>query len=126
MVHAGMPGDVHQRPDRAGFGIARAEHQRADTPVHHRACAHDAWLKRDIQRGIQQTIILQHQPALAQRHDLGVCGRVVAANRAVPAFADNLIVVYQHRAYRHFSLVPGALRERQRVAHPVFVGEFSL
>ncbi|ALB55871.1 hypothetical protein AFK65_14800 [Cronobacter universalis NCTC 9529] len=69
---------------------------------------------------------MQHQPALTQGHDLRVRGRIVAANRAVPAFADNLIVVYQHRAYRHFTLVPGALRQRQRMAHPVFMGEFSL
>jgi len=126
MIHAGVPGDIHQRAHRAGFGVARPEHQRANSPVHHRACAHDAGLKRDIQRGIQQTVVLQHQPALAQRHNLRVRGGIVTANRAIPAFANDLIIVYQHRAYRHFTLVPGALRQRQGVAHPVFMGEFSL
>jgi len=89
--------------------------------MHHRPCAHDARLQRDIERGIQQAIVLQHQAALAQGHNLGVSRRIVSANRAVPPFAYRLIIVYQHSAYRHFALLPCAFCKRQGVAHPVFM-----
>jgi hypothetical protein len=50
---------------------------------------------------------------------------IVAANRAVPPFANHLVVMNQHRADGHFTLVPGALSQRKRVAHPVFMIVFS-
>jgi len=62
--------------------------------VYHRARAHDARLQGDIQRGIQQTIVLQHHSALAQCHNLGVRRRIVTANRPVPAFADDAIILH--------------------------------
>jgi hypothetical protein len=60
-----MAEHVHQRACRAGFFIPRSEDQRTDAAVHHRAGAHDARLKRDVQRGFKQAIVLQHQAALA-------------------------------------------------------------
>jgi len=65
MIHARMAQHVHQGARRAGFFIPRAKHQRADTAVYHCARAHHARLKGDVQRGIEQAIVLQHQPALA-------------------------------------------------------------
>ncbi|AJZ90672.1 hypothetical protein VW41_17370 [Klebsiella michiganensis] len=94
--------------------------------MHHRPGAHDARFERDIERSIQQTIILQYQPALAQRHDLRVSRRIVAAYRAIPAFTNDLIIVYQYRTDGHFPFIPGSLSEGQSVAHPVFMGKFCV
>jgi len=121
VVHARVTQHVHQRTGRTGFFIPRPENQRPDPAVHHRAGAHHARLQRHIQRGIKQAIVLQHQTALAKRHDFGMRSRIVATNRPVPPFANHLIVMNQHRAHGHFALVPGALSQRQRVAHPVFM-----
>jgi hypothetical protein len=51
---------------------------------------------------------------------------IVAANRTVPPFSNHLVVMNQHRTHGHFALFPGALSQRQRVAHPVFMIVFGL
>jgi len=94
--------------------------------VHHRPGAHYARLKGDIQGGIKQTIVLQHQSALTQRHNFSMRGRIVTANRTVPPFPNHLIVMDQYRAHGHFALFPGALSQRQRMAHPVFMIVFRV
>jgi len=43
---------------------------------------------------MQQTIVLQHHSALAQCHNLSVRRRIVTANRPVPAFADDAIILH--------------------------------
>jgi len=65
MIHAGVAEHVQQRTCRTGFFIPRAIHHRADPAVDHRPGAHDAGFEGDIQSGIQQAVVLQHQPALA-------------------------------------------------------------
>jgi len=77
--------------------------------VHHRPGTHDTGLKRDIQRGVEQAVILQNLPPLAYRHNLGMSGRVMVTNRPIPAFTYHLIVMNQYRAHRHFTFLPGAL-----------------
>ncbi|AIR63522.1 hypothetical protein LH86_00045 [Cedecea neteri] len=98
----------------------------ANAAMHHRPRAHDARFERDIERGIQQTVILQYQPALSQRHDLRVSRRIVATYRAIPAFTYDLIIVYQHRTNGHFAFIPGSLSKGQGVSHPVFMGKFCV
>jgi len=111
VIHLRMGRNIHQRPDCAGFGVARAEHQSADATVHHRPRAHNAGFEGDIQGGIQQTVVLQHHAALAQRHDFRMSGGIVSANGAVPPFADDAIVLHQYRADRHFPFIPCPLRQ---------------
>ena len=53
-------------------------------------------------------------------------GGVVTAYRPVPALANDLIVMHQHRAHRHLALFPGAFRQRQGMTHPVFIIEFEV
>jgi len=103
---------VHQRTGCAGLFIPCAKDQSADTAVDHCAGTHYAGFKRDIQRGFKQTVVLQHQPALSQRHDFSVRGRVVAANWAIPPFPNHLMVMDENRAYGHFTLYPGAFCQR--------------
>jgi len=112
---------VQQRTGRAGFFIPRTKDQSTDTPVYHSAGTHHARFKGDIQRGVEQAIVLQHQPALTKRHDFSVSGGVMAANRAVPPFPNHLVVMNQHRTHGHFAFIPCALSQHQRVAHPVFM-----
>jgi len=126
MVHAGMAQDVHQRANRPCLRIPRAEDQRTDTAMHHGACAHHAGFEGDIKGGIQQAVVLQHQSALTQRHDFRVRRGVVTADGPVPPFADRLVFIHQHGADRNFPFIPGAPGKHQRVAHPVFMGKFTL
>jgi len=107
-----MAEHVHQRTRRAGFFIPRAKNQGSDSAMYHRPRTHHAGLQRDVQGGIEQAIVLQHQSALAKRHNFGVRGRIVAANRTVPAFPNHLVVINQHGTYGHFALIPGALSQR--------------
>jgi len=94
--------------------------------VHHGACAHNARFEGDIKSGIQQPVVLQHHSALAQRHDFRMRRGVVTADGAVPPFANHLIFIYQHGADRNLPFIPGAPGERQRVAHPVFMGKLTI
>ncbi|KLQ43870.1 hypothetical protein ABR32_02775 [Enterobacter cloacae subsp. dissolvens] len=112
MVHSRVSEHIHQRARSAGFFIPRTKDQRTDTAVHHRAGTHDARFKRDVQRGVEQTVVLQYQPPLTKCHDFCVSGRIVAANRAVPPFANHLIVMDKHGPHGHFPLVPGAPGKR--------------
>jgi len=54
---------------------------------------------------------LQHHATLAQRHDFRMGGGIMAANGAVPPFADDAIILHQYRADRHFPFIPGPLRQ---------------
>jgi len=54
---------------------------------------------------------LKHQPALTQRHDFSVRGRIVTPNRAIPPFPNNLIVMDKNGANGHFALFPGTLSQ---------------
>lgn len=112
MVHARVVQHIHQRASRTGFRITRTEDKLADTAMHHRPGTHHAGFKRNVQGGINQTVVLQHHPATAQRHDFRMCGGIVAANGTVPAFTNNLIIVDQHRANRHFAFFPRAFCQR--------------
>jgi len=104
MVHAGMAEHVQQRTCRTGFFIRRAIHHRADPAVDHGAGAHDARFEGDIERGVQQAVVLQHQSTLAQGHDFGMGGGIVTSNRAIPAFANHLVIVDQHGANRDWRI----------------------
>jgi len=117
---------VHQGTRRACLFIARAIHQRSDAAVHHRTRTHHAGFQRDIQRCIQQTVVLQYQPALTQSHDFGMRSRIVAPYRTVPPFANHLIVMHQNGTHGHFALIPGAFCKGERMAHPVFMIEFKV
>ncbi|KLP51903.1 hypothetical protein ABR29_22145 [Enterobacter kobei] len=121
-----MTQHVQQRTGRTGFFIPRTKDQRTNPAVHHRAGTHHARLKRDIQRGIKQTIVLQHHSALTKGHYFSVRSRIVTANRAVPPFPYHLVIVDKHGTHGHFSLVPGALGKRKRMAHPVFMIAFRV
>jgi len=125
MVHAGMSEHVQQRTCRPGFFIPRTKHHRADPAVDHGTGAHDAGFEGNVERGVQQAVVLQYQSALAQGHDFGMGSRVVTPNRAVPAFANHLVIVDQHGAHRDFTLFPGAFGKLERMAHPVFMIEFK-
>ena len=121
MIHPRVPQHIQQRTGRAGFNIFRAVDQAGNAAVNHGAGAHDARLQRDIERGIQQAIVIQHFAALAQRHDLRVCGGIALANWPVPALAYDFISLHQHGSDRHLTLLPGTLRQLQRITHPVFI-----
>jgi len=126
MVHAGMSEHVQQRTCRPGFFILCAKHHRADAAVDHGAGAHDAGFEGDIESGVQQAVVLQHQPALAQSHDFGMGGGIVAPDWAVPAFANYLVIVDQYGTHRDFTLIPGAFGKLKRMAHPVFMIKFRV
>jgi len=97
----------------------------ADAAMNHRACTHDARLEGDVKCGFQQAIILQYQPTLAQCHNFRMRCRIVSTNRSVPAFANHLVVMHQHRTNRNFTFFPRTTCKGQRMTHPVFVGKFT-
>ncbi|VTP74635.1 Uncharacterised protein [Leclercia adecarboxylata] len=53
-------------------------------------------------------------------------GGIVTSNRAIPAFANHLVIVDQHGAHRDFTLFPGTFGKLERMAHPVFMIEFKV
>jgi hypothetical protein len=69
---------------------------------------------------------LQHQTALAQGHNLRMCSRIVVANGSVPALANHSVIVNQYRANGNLTFIPGALGQPKRMAHPVFMVQFSI
>jgi len=74
--------------------------------VNHGSSTHDAWLEGDIKCGVQQAVVLQNNPTLAERHDFSMSRGIVSTNRAIPAFANHLVVMNQHRPNRNFTFIP--------------------
>jgi hypothetical protein len=106
---------------RAGLRIAGAEDDAGDARVHDRAGAHRAGLQRHVERAVRQPVVAAALAGIAQRHHLGMGGRVVAADGLVEAAADDLAVENHHGAHRHLAASRRLAREVERRAHEIRV-----
>ncbi len=81
-------------------------------------------VKRDIQRGVDQTIILHHQTTL-RRAMISACA--VGSWRPIGRFRLRRLPDCYALIPRRPALpaIPGTFRQRQRVTHPVFVAKLT-
>ena len=78
----------------AGLRIGRAEHDACDARMHHRACAHGARFKRDIQACSDKAVVTDTLRRSAHRLDLGVGSRIMTRNRRIVSFTDDFAIEY--------------------------------
>jgi hypothetical protein len=121
MIEAGQLGAAHRRDQRPRLRLRRAVDQRGDPRVHRRADAHQTRLDRDAQHGARQPVVPHLPRRVADRHNLGVRGRIAGRDRLVEAAPDNRALQDHDRADRHLAGVacPARLLDRQR--HPLVV-----
>src|SRR5271166_2517615 len=121
MVQLRMIQDLHHRMHGPGLRIVRAIYEAPDAGMHQRAGAHGARFNCNKQFAAFQTMVTNGGTGFAQRHDLGVGGRVEAGDVAVPSAAYDAALAYDDRAYRDFSGFESALGAAQGFFHPELV-----
>src|SRR5438552_3160387 len=75
--------------DRARPRFGGAVDERANARVHQRSNAHQARLDRHTQRRARQAVVADGTRGRANRHDLGVGGRIARADRLIEPAADD-------------------------------------
>lgn len=119
-----LPGGeyIEYAPRCAGLGICGPIDQAANPCVYNRAGAHDAGFEGDVEGGIEQTVVIEHSGAVAQRDDLGMGGGITGGDRLIPALGDNLAILDQHGADRDLASFLGPVGKHDCVAHEIRIG----
>lgn len=107
------------RPMRhsATLRIIRAIIEPRDPGMGYGSGAHSAGFQRHPHVASGQPVIAQKCRSLSHRDDFGVCGGVVAFERAVGSAPDDLPVFHHERTNRHFTCRRSSLGKRQRFFH---------
>jgi hypothetical protein len=92
VVEAGFGEQVDHAAGRPGLRVARTEHDAPDAGMHDRAGAHGAGFQGHVQGAARQTVVAQARGGIAQGHDFGMGGGIVAADRLVEAAPDHFAV----------------------------------
>ena len=92
-----------RRDQRTRFRLDRPEDHGGDARVHHRTDAHHARLHRDVQRRASQTVVARAHGRLAQRHHLGMGGRILRGDWPVEAGADDAALDHDDGPHRHLA-----------------------
>ncbi len=85
------------------FGIGGGKDEPLEARVDHGSRAHGAWFERHVEGAAVEPVIAQRYRRRAHGHDLGVCGRVVVAQNAILAAADDHVFVDGHGPDGHLS-----------------------
>ena len=105
----------------AALGIARAINDAGKAGMEDRARTHGAGFERDEKLATGQTVIAQMARGIAQGDDFGMGGRIIFADGHVKAAPDDLAVVHDHGAHRHFTQALGGARLGNGFAHKKIV-----
>lgn len=111
--------------DAARFAVSSAVDKPLDAAVDDRARAHGARFNRDVERAVGKTPALQVFASFPQRDHFRVRGGVGNGFAQIITTADHLAVTHDNGADGNFSYGRGAIRERQRLAHKLFVDQSS-
>ena len=117
MIEAAEPAAAHQR-GRPDLRVRGAIDQAGDARLDHRPETHQAGLERDVEGGAGQPVVPGAARGPAQGHDLGVGGRVAAADRPVGARPEQPPLGHHHGADRDFLPRGGRAGEAERPSHP--------
>jgi hypothetical protein len=85
------------------------------------ACAHGAWLQRNVEVAIGEAIVPDVGGGFAEGDHLGVRRRIAAANRSIGASRQDRAVTHQHGADWNLTGPASIDRQRQRLAHEAHI-----
>src|SRR5262249_23820049 len=117
-VQAGRRGEIaHAVLDRAALGIGGAVIDPSDAGERDRRRAHGAGLERHVEIAVGQPLAAQRLRRAADRHHLGMRGRIAIGKRAIAGLRDQIAVAHDHAADRHLAGVGGRVRLVEREIH---------
>lgn len=119
-------GEAKLAPNSAEAQIPGAKNETLDPCVNQRSRTHDARLERGIESGLLQPVSVFRVGCLAQGDDLGMRRGVTRGDGGIEAAAKDAAVAHQNGADRYFTGELGLLRQRQGLAHELFVGGVKL
>ena len=125
MVKRVMIRDAKNTFDAARFAVSGAVDEPLDAAVDDRARAHGARFNRDVERAVGKPPALQVLASFPQRDHFRVRGGIGNGFAQIVTAADHLAVTHDNRADGNFSDGGGAIRERQRLTHKLFVAQSS-
>lgn len=102
---------------RAAFRVVRAIIESRDPSMSDGTSTHCARLKRHPQIAACEPVIPQKRCGFPHRDDFGMCGGVMAFERAVGPATDNLPVLYDNCAHRNFACLCGFSRQKHGFFH---------
>jgi hypothetical protein len=110
--------------ERATFGIIGGINQARDARLDDGTRAHGARFESDVEGGVGEAVIAKSARGFANGDDLGVCGGIVVANRAIAGARKDLLVMDENSAYGDFAsfggsagFVQGELHELRIIGH---------
>src|SRR6185437_119406 len=100
VVQPGMVDDGKHGAAGAGFGIERGEDEAVKAGMDHRAGAHGAWLKSNVERAAGEAVVAERHRGGAHGSNFGVGGGVVVAKDSILPAGDDGVLVHDDCADR--------------------------
>lgn len=116
-----MVQNMHRGVHSPSLGIFCAINQGPDTGVDHGPGAHRAGLDGHKHSAVCHAVIAEGRSGLAQGDDFGVGGGIGVGQVAVESTTDDLALMNNYGADRHFAYFERSLRSPQGLLHPQFV-----
>ena len=117
--------DAKNTFDAARFAVSGSVDKSLDAAVDDRAGAHRTRFDRDVERAVGKPPALQVFASFPQRDHFRVRGGIRNGFAQIVTAADHLAVTHDNGADGDFPDGRGAIRERQRLVHKLFVAQSS-
>ena len=121
VIHLRINQNLHNRVNRAGFGVFRTVNQSSDAGVNQRSRTHRTWLNCNKQLTVLQTMVPDRATCIPECNYLGMSCGIGCGDVLIPTSSNNAAIFYNNGAYRNFAGVERALGCPQRFLHPEFV-----
>ncbi len=118
-----MVEQLQHRMHRSGLRVLGAIDEPSNARVGDGAGAHCTGLDGHVEIAVEQAIVGDGLPSLAQCKYLRVRGGIVGVQRAIAAATHDASVVHDDGPDGDFAQRQCALRLAQRLFHPEFIGE---
>ena len=89
--------------------------------MEHRAAAHGTRLQRDVKLAVVQPVVAQSEGRRTQRHDFGMCRRIMAVDRCVAPYTNHMPVAHNNRSHWNLARGRGQTGLLERQPHERFV-----
>ena len=116
--------DLEATVNCPGAFVSRAINECFDARLDQSARAHRARFNRRINSDARQAIVAEFTGGFAQRDDFSVGSGIAVGASTVTGDGDELVVVDNTSADRHFTAISSLTGRGQRLPHPVFIGGF--
>jgi len=122
VIEFGMSEDFETRADGAALGVVGAVDEARDAGLDHGTGAHGARFDGDVESGTGEAVVFKDMRGSTHDNNLRVGGGVAVANGAIAGAGEDLAVMHQDGADRHFASGRCGARLSQGFSHGLEIG----